>query len=233
MDIYLKLSQLVHMGNFEQVKEILKNIHHPNKISLEMQCVCSAVACQRYDIVEYFMGGVPSYKDTAQFFKVAIRSGDHKMVDLLLKNNPNVKVCSEVLFEAIKENDLRSIKKFVPLSTFTADPTNYIMRAIDLEAHQSINYLLQCQALPSTSVTRFLKEAVFKNARNDEDAVRVLDAVMNSATLDDLKRVSSEHNNSSNQRMLRVLEHVAVLAQHEAITSAIQAPPSKSKFRKI
>lgn len=235
MDIYLKLSQLVHTGDFEQVKKILNNIHHPNKVSLEIQCICSAVACQRYDIVEYFMGGVPSYKDTAQFFKVAIRAQDHKMVDLLFQNKPNKKVCSEALLEAIKHDDLYSIKKLLPHSLFASDPGFYIAHAIELGCLHSVNYLLPAQPLDSATATKLLKTAIHVVSVDDWTAKQVLDTIVGCTPVVDLKNLANKYNRKAdNCLILHLFDCVDILTQHQTITEATSKPPAQNKLlRKI
>lgn len=219
MDIYLKVAQLVHAGDFSQVKKILNNINHPNKMSLEMQCVQSAVSCQRYDMVEYFIANLPSRADTAQFFKIAIRRQDHKMVDLLFKNRPNHKVCSEALMEAIEHDDIQSIKKLTPLSWFPSEPDHYVIRAVHLGCLQSAQYLLGVQ--PLNSMVGILKAAIHANPT----AQQMLDVVMDYATLTDLKEVADQYSRKSNNPLMqRLFAHVDIFTQHQTISAAI-APP--------
>ena len=230
MDIYLKVAQLVHSGDFDQVKKILNNIHHPHKVSLEKQCLQSAVACQRYDIVEYFIVNLPSHVDTAQLFKIAIRRQDHQMVDLLFKNNPNHKVCSEALMEAIEHDDIQSIKKLTPLSWFPSEPDHYVIRAVHLSCLQSAQYLLGVQ--PLNSMVEVLEAAIHA----DPTAQRMLDVVMDYASLTDLKEVADRYNRKSNNLLMqRLFAHVDILTQRQTIVAAITPPQAQPqpKPRKI
>lgn len=235
MDIYSKLSQLVHMGEFENVKTILNNVHHPDKHHLYVQCLRSSVAAQRYDMADYFIQSVPSCADTAHFFKVAIRESDHQMVDILLKNKPSQTVCSEAVFEAIEYNDITTIQKMLSLSHFVSEPSNYMACAIRNGSSQSLIYLLQSQP-PSDEVMEVLLLEALHSGYQDQNALQILDDTMSYSSINVLQKIAKKYENSSRIfQVQRLVEYCGIRVQHDAITAAIGQSEDgpRPTFRKI
>lgn len=233
MDIHSKISQLIHIGEFKAVKAMLNNIHHSNKDSLHVQCLHSSVAVQNYEMVDYFIKKVPSHKDTAQVFKIAIRGHDHKMVDILLKNKPNTMVCSEAVLEAIEYNDTMTIKKMLLLSDFTSRPANYMQYAILHGSHQSLLYLFQTQT-PSDEIMEILLTDALHPGYHDQKMLQILDETMSYSSTQQLQKTVKKYSpHSTNPNVQRLREYCAIRTQHEAIAAAVEVCERPTSVRKM
>lgn len=221
MDIFLKLSQLVHAGEFEKVQTTLNNINHPDKHRLYIQCLHSSVAAQRYDMAAHFIKSVPSHADTAHFFKVAVRENDHKMVDILLTNHPNSTVCSEAVLEAVEYNNATTIEKMLLLSNFVSNPTECMASAIRHGSFQSLLCLLQMRPPTDETMEMLLIQSLY-SGHQDKNGLQAIDVVMPYSSIDVMQKVIKNCGNLfQNALFQRLVETCAVRVQHNAITAAV------------
>jgi len=234
MNVYAKISELVHSGNIEEIKILMQNVSPCSITSATLHCLKEAVACQNYEVVEHYIGQIPSETSTAYLFKMSIRVQDHKMVDILLQNTPNRFTCSEALLEAIEHYDVTTMQKIFDISTYSVEPLRFLLLAGKHGNSKALQYLLNKAPQEDDNMRVLLSGILHVENLSLDEGSRVLDVAMEYSSLNLLKKFFAGHSkNPSNYYAQRLCDYYKVRCQYEAINSAINTHGVKTTSRKM
>ena len=226
-----KLQNFVYSGNLCEVQQILRATH--DKTCLQRVCLQAAVAFKQYHIVEYCVGLCKPHTDITHCIKLACRSNDQKMLDILLLPQPNASICSPAALEAVERDDLTSVKKLLPRSDFITCAPNFLQAAVECESVHSLKYMISQVNVKNEFGENLLKSAVQIRPNGMDNAGLVVSCIVEHLTSENLKNVIDRIAPCSHQKnMKHVHEHFEVLRQHELLTQAVNDTPANHMVRK-